>query len=116
MTRIEVLNDTIKYFWGSKERQCVANGTCQYKATETSEGCAIGRLLTPELAASLDQNLGVVNDKIFNKLPLSLQSLGQDFLSMLQDLHDTAELLYENTEMVYARTQPFVDTNQIIFP
>jgi hypothetical protein len=116
MTRIEVLNDTIKYFWGSKERQCLVNNGCQYKATETSEGCAIGRLLTPELAASLPQDSGVSSDNVFYSLPLWLKELGQDFLENLQDLHDQNDFVNENKGAVYRSMYQHLDINKIIFP
>lgn len=115
-TKIDLLNDTIAYFWGRPERQCVSGGSCQYSATETSEGCAIGRLLNPELAASLSQNVGVINDKVFDKLPLWLQAFGQDFLTILQDLHDTNYLVNMNKEQLYIKTIEHVDFAQIVFP
>lgn len=114
--KIDLLNDTIDYFWGRPERQCVSGGSCQYAATETSEGCAIGRLLPPSYAATLPQNVGVINDKVFDLLPLWLQAFGQEFLSRLQDLHDGNFLVERNKENLYIKMHNHVDFGQIVFP
>jgi hypothetical protein len=117
MTRIEILNDTLNYFWGKRERQCIVNGRCQYMATSYSKGCAIGRLLNPETAASLPQQIGVSSDPVFSKLPLWMKDLGQEFLSELQDLHDGNWLLDgDKHKHVKKQFAQYVDTNQIIFP
>lgn len=49
-TRIEMLNDTIQYFWGKPERKSTTSGRTRFdklcifiKSNPLSEGCAIGR-------------------------------------------------------------------------
>lgn len=56
-----------------------------------SQGCAIGRKLSEELAVELDKkclNHGVNSQKVFNLLPKEVQELGMDFLVIIQTLHD----------------------------
>jgi hypothetical protein len=117
-SRIELLNDAIDYYWGRPDRKCIdpVMGTCQYRASQTSEGCAIGRLLDPVLAASLQQTMGVNSDTIFNQLPEWLRSMGQNFLKSLQDLHDWRTFIEMNKKEVFNEMKDHVDLDLIIFP
>lgn len=78
--------------------RCVdINGVCTYSPAIVgkvgeSEGCAIGRKLDTDLALKLDRlgsGASVKNKVIWNLLPEDMRELGQDFLSFVQDLHDT---------------------------
>ena len=95
MTRLEFLEDTIKYYSEDTSRRCLDGGFCLYSpinaCNNNSEGCAIGRHLTPKLQLLLDKtenNSSVGNGKVFKKLPKWMRELGQDFLSDMQELHD----------------------------
>jgi hypothetical protein len=62
-----------------------------------SEGCAIGRHLTPELAKELDNGTGNKGVKaVFNKLPDNLKELDASFLTLIQLLHDNPNYWDEN--------------------
>lgn len=81
--RLQFLNDTVNHF-NSNNRGVLKSGVCSYVM-----GCAIGRHLTPELAANLElSNFGVAHPKMFKQLPENLQELGKDFLHYVQSLHD----------------------------
>ncbi len=117
LSRIAVLNDAINYYWGKPERRCANNfGTCQYKPSDTSEGCAIGRLIPLKLAESLPQGDGVNRDVVFNKLPKRIQKLGVNFLSALQSLHDGSNFENMNETTVIHRMKDYVNVNKIVFP
>lgn len=117
LSRISVLNDAINYYWGKKERRCVnEGGTCQYKPSPTSEGCAIGRLLPLALAESLPQREGVNTDVVFNKLPKRIQKLGVEFLTKLQSCHDGMAFADRSIHIVKNKMKNFVNVNKIIFP
>lgn len=103
--RATVLQETVQYYSQDPEgRRCISDRMCHYSPKtvgkeETSEGCAVGRLLSPELREELDENYrgtGVSTDILFQSLPEEVQELGQGFLSSLQSLHDTDE--YWNSE------------------
>lgn len=98
--RTAVLQDTIQYY--SQDpigRRCKDLNECCYSPNtiqkeETSEGCAVGRLLSAELQEYLDERyggVGVSNDRLFYTLPQEIQDLGQTFLVRLQMLHDLDE-------------------------
>ena len=101
MNRKQVLEDTIKYYSEDTNRRCVKNSGCYYNPINAgkegiSEGCAIGRLISEELQIELDSisdseenGSGVYNLEVFILLPEEIQALGQDFLSSLQNLHDS---------------------------
>ena len=117
LNRIDVLNDAIQYYWGKPERRCVSiNGGCQYKPSETSEGCAVGRLLPLDVAESLQQDGEVSDNRVFSLLPSNVQDLGQDFLQGLQVLHDSEYFTKCNRDCICTVMSQFVDENQIIFP
>lgn len=98
--RTAVLQDTIQYY--SQDpigRRCKNSEECCYSPKtidkeETSEGCAVGRLLPTELQEYLDKEYvgtGVSDDNLFYALPQEIQDLGQLFLARLQFLHDLDE-------------------------
>lgn len=96
--QLKVLQETKEYYeQDTQGRRCTDGEICMYNPSsigkqETSEGCAIGRLLTPELKEQFDTDFrggGVSSDKIFNSLPQDIRELGQGFLTRLQDFHDT---------------------------
>ena len=99
--RAEVLKETIQYYSQDPQgRRCVnGKGGCYYSPKTvgkeaTSEGCAVGRLLPPELQEKLDRDYsgaGVSYDELFKTLPQEIQDLGQTFLLKLQMLHDLEE-------------------------
>ena len=89
--RKAVLDDAIAYF-NKNTRSFNEQGNCCYQPTPTSQGCAVGRLIADkELCKTLDANLentGVGVTRVFNKLPIEVQELGESFLTDLQSLHD----------------------------
>lgn len=121
--RIDFLNDAIAYYWGKPERRCTMGGdntNCAYSASGESDGCAIGRHLSKELAKELDENMvgesGVSNFLVFEKLPKWMRSLGQEFLLNCQSLHDDMYLSTCDKLIVIDLMDGFVDIDQIIFP
>jgi len=103
--RLRVLNETVAYYSEDVNRRCSKDkgGGCYYAPESVnkvgiSDGCAVGRLLKPELRRKIDgfvdKHKGsngdsyVDADGIFNQLPKSVQLLGKDFLVSLQTLHD----------------------------
>jgi hypothetical protein len=94
--RRAVLDETITYYSADPDaRRCQKGEGCYYDPAQagkeaTSDGCAIGRLLTPELRRSLP-NGGVRDFDIFPKLPDDIRELGPDFLAALQCLHDNKD-------------------------
>lgn len=96
MTREEFLLDTLEYYSQDPSRRCFHTETriCYYSPVNAdnpnSEGCAIGRWLSPDLQLKLDNESypGINTDDVFEQLPDNLQQLGQSFLSSVQSLHD----------------------------
>lgn len=120
-TREELLQNTIDYYWGLPERQCIdSSGTCMYSAIGTSDGCAIGRHIDPILSAKLDElnhtDTTIGNPHVFDSLPIWLQKFGKDFLVELQHLHDLDFLSNCNDEAVYTCMKPWVNFDLIKFP
>ena len=99
--REEFLMDTVNYYSANPaERRCInEDGSCCYAPVgdSKSEGCAIGRHLPRALAKKLDANyMGTVwRINTWNMLPRELQSLGQEFLRDIQNLHDNALSWYD---------------------
>jgi hypothetical protein len=115
-TREELLQDAINYYWGKPERRCVDElGNCIYPPTDTSEGCAIGRLLPLDLAERLGLD-GVEDDIIFCSLPEWLQNMGKRFLVNLQCCHDFSTFSSMHMDGVYYSMQSHVDMTKIVFP
>ena len=97
--QLQLLNETIAYYSENPtERRCVAkSGGCFYSPKSAgkpnSEGCAIGRLLSPNKKEQLDNedSADTSVDFMFDYLPKKVQSHGKQFLSALQQLHDGGE-------------------------
>lgn len=96
--RLQILEDTLKYYsQDPKERRCQNDGQCLYSgetAGKQTDGCAVGRLLEPELRSKLDIEYTLSEDRgssvsfVFDELPKDIQELGEEFLTELQGLHD----------------------------
>jgi hypothetical protein len=105
MTQTEFLLDELEYYTTDTNRRCVDGGACTYSPAKVSkvgisQGCAIGRHLTPELQEELDERggySGVSNPDIFPRLPDNLKELGQNFLYNCQSLHDCDDYWEENS-------------------
>lgn len=104
MSRIGLLLSTIEYFGvDSEHRRCVSdNGGCFYspersKNSATTEGCAIGRLLTPDVQKAFDRsrssaiNTVATDPRLKILMPKWLQNMPVDFLLDVQDLHDNKD-------------------------
>lgn len=115
-TKLKLLNETIEYYWGIPERKCMNSlERCQYSATETSEGCAIGRLIPHDLSQKLDLKAATVAE-IFEELPLEIQEYGLSFLTALQDAHDGNTFVKRDKLRILYLFQDQVDIGQIVFP
>lgn len=99
--RLALLEETVEYYRTHNRATVLkADGTsgvlCSYVATEGNEGCAIGRKISPELRAKLqEKNNTIDDDNTFLALPSELQELGRSFLTALQSLHDGGELWHK---------------------
>ena len=91
--------------WERQNRNSTNRGTksygCIYSPTESSPGCAVGRLIADKvLCDQLDEEgYKGINTSIrcvFDKLPLEIQDLGKRFLAELQRWHDN-ELNFTET-------------------
>lgn len=88
--KLQLLKETVEWYSEDpKGRRCIVNGVFKYGGV--SEGCAVGRLMTPEERKLLDDNdvKGLVTIEDFLKLPTQVQEWGKTFLRGLQTLHDT---------------------------
>lgn len=100
MTQTELLLDALEYYTVDPVgRRCVdGENTCRYSPysldkEETSQGCLIGRLLNPELAKKIDDEIGDINiDSLISgydyTLPEYMNMNNARFLRSCQDLHD----------------------------
>ena len=101
--KLALLADTIKYYSEDITRRCIGISEndiglkCYYSGStinnSNSDGCAIGRLLTPELRQELDDIFSKLSlpsgvNEVWDYLPVDLQSYGKEFLQDLQRLHD----------------------------
>ncbi len=93
--RLEVLQDTVKYYTTNVKRRCVdKNNECSYSAktlNKSSQGCAVGRLIPPKLRLEWDKkypNKSISGIQCKETLPENLLELGINFLNDLQSLHD----------------------------
>lgn len=110
MTQTEFLLDMLKYYCEDPSRRCISpTNLCKYHPSTinhlTSEGCAIGRHLSKELAIELDNEELTDVMSIFDKLPSELQKLGDDFLQNVQELHDVVRNWNETGLTDYGRIQ-----------
>lgn len=103
MTRERLLLSTIKYYGENpKERRCV-NGTggCKYSPINAgkpfSKGCGIGRFLKPKVQILFDKEMNTFINNILDKpeyatmVPIWMQKMNVDFLTLIQLLHDNVE-------------------------
>ncbi len=85
--QLKVLNETIS-FYNSDNIAMGGDKSCMY-ITPNGKKCAIGRLISDDLASSLEEvhsNKTLID--IFELLPKEIQELDKEFLSDLQMLHD----------------------------
>ncbi len=96
MTEKELLLDTIGHY--TSNNRCRSKGKCRYSPITlglegTSEGCAIGRLLDPDLARQIDEKEGAITieELVETKysLPDWMKQMSPAFLSRIQGLHDS---------------------------
>jgi hypothetical protein len=100
MSNTELLLDALEYYTVDPVgRRCVdEDNECRYSPVslgrqETSEGCAIGRLLNSDVAKRIDDRYGSVGiDTLIKKqekeLPDFMNVTNFKFLSKCQNLHD----------------------------
>lgn len=105
MTKEQFLQDTIDYYSVDPEnRRCINGTTCAYSPANAnkegkSEGCAIGRHLSPEVQTKFDKGINctplnltifaIMNNQEARKLlPEWMQKMDASFLSDVQCLHD----------------------------
>lgn len=109
MTPEQFLKDTIEYYGSDLKRRCVVKkpegvNFCAYSPKTAnlegiSEGCAIGRHLTPELKEKLDapkanQNgpagiIDLIKEPTLTELfPQWMRDMDVHFLSSVQNIHD----------------------------
>lgn len=104
MTKLEFLNDTIRYYNEDTNRRCVDHNNCYYSPNscgkqDISEGCAIGRFLDADTKKLFDRVQGdsfcgikgILDSKKsrIKLLPIWMQGFDPDFLLAVQALHDT---------------------------
>lgn len=80
------LNDVVNHY--NSNNRAVLAGSCTYKPTEHSEGCAIGRRCDVTIANSLFEGRSVGSESVFNNIPKWMQDLTVTFLNSVQALHD----------------------------
>lgn len=105
--KLALLNETVKYYSKDVNRRCKAriNGNikCSYSADTltipNSDGCAVGRLLSPKLRLELDnkyvEELAGIED-VWDNIPQDIQDYGLRLLGQLQKLHDRDEYWSNN--------------------
>ena len=109
MTQEQLLKDTINYYSANPaKRRCVNKklGACYYSPKRAykplSEGCAIGRHLTPEAKIAFDDlassdsdmtTISAIMEVGANKamMPSWMQKMNHEFLRRVQGLHDRSE-------------------------
>lgn len=119
-TREALLQDALDYYWGKPERQCLMKGStniCSYVASDTSEGCAIGRLVDESTAKELQEtNESLEAFYQFNLLPDWLKNMGGQFLRRIQVLHDSQHFAKKDKEEIIFQLNPHIDFSKIKFP
>lgn len=96
--QLNLLEETVKHYTDNPEFRCISEDKhlCYYHRPTNAvyykgKGCAVGRLLSPELAKSIDlrydgEDTSVEN--VWHEIPEDVQAYGKQFLSRLQNLHD----------------------------
>lgn len=121
MNKLEFLQDTINYYWGKPERRCYDEklSQCFYGPIGESQGCAIGRHISPELQGELDEKHGGtnLNMEMFEKLPDWMQKLGLQYLRAVQSLHDSSHLADKHLSTIEDFCQNHkLDFKKLVFP
>jgi tRNA A-37 threonylcarbamoyl transferase component Bud32 len=100
-TREELLINTINHFNSNNRCSIISydryiGESCKYRMDD--KACAIGRELTDEQAAYLDNmnSNGVNEPKVFEVLPDRLKAMGEDYLIDIQNMHDDKAYWDEN--------------------
>lgn len=102
MTKEQLLQSTIDYYGVDPEnRRCFKDGNCKYSPKTAgkqglSEGCAIGRHLSPKVQKAFDNFSGnsysiidiMAKEEMKKLLPEWMQEMPVGFLSSVQVLHD----------------------------
>lgn len=95
----EILEDTVKYYSEDVNRRCkTEEDVCAYSGktvgkADTTEGCAIGRLLPSEFCIELDARfkntgiLSIIRSDVGEQLPKIIKD-NLDFFAELQTFHD----------------------------
>ncbi len=98
--KLKLLEETVLYYSENTLRRCIrvenVYAKCFYNGANNelaeSKGCAIGRLLSKELAEQFDTILFNDSDSsvkfMFKYLPENVQAYGIDYLIELQRIHD----------------------------
>lgn len=110
--QLQILDETVAYYSKDTNRRCTSpkgtvTGGCFYAPESVnkvgiSDGCAVGRLLTPEFRIFIDSkiepgfNSYIDNENIFSLLPNDIKELGGSYLRALQGLHDSPLHWLEN--------------------
>ena len=118
-TREALLQDALDYYWGKPERRCLMKGSeifCSYIPSETSEGCAIGRLVELDVAEKLQKTNHSINGSLFVLLPEWLQAMGMDFLYALQKCHDKGFFKDKDKDRIKSLLGGYLDLSKIKFP
>lgn len=83
--------EEVAQHYNSNNRALSAKGNCIYQKTDVSEGCAIGRKLTPDEKRCIGFFAGSIASLCSNYIvPSYWGRFSITFLMRLQDLHDTA--------------------------
>lgn len=99
MTSEEILLDMLEFYTNDPTQRCVdEGGGCYYSdvfVCHKSEGCAIGRMLDPELSKRLDNLYNTSSIKSIislhsDLLPKWLLEHDEGFLTYVQTLHDNS--------------------------
>ena len=101
--QLRLLKETVDYYSVDPiNRRSLLPGSllCVYSPHAKSQGCAIGRLISKELAKYFDRDSPAIGtpvvDDVFHELPIDLQKLGLNYLVELQVFHDSH--LFWNTK------------------
>jgi hypothetical protein len=95
--QLELLNDTINHF-NSNNRAVIVMFSeikCVYSSTNNSVGCGIGKHLTEDLAAEMDNkhpsSIFDLFDEYYTEFPDIIKYSGKQFCHQIQLLHDNEE-------------------------
>lgn len=89
--RLDFINSELGYFIEDPSRRSVdKQGNCYYRHPDDNRPCLIGKQISDkDYDSGMEQEaIGCEDKYVWNKLSKDIQNLGQDFLSLLQRLHD----------------------------